>query len=176
MTPAFLWALAGLFAMSLFGGGLAPLPISAYVLWMGKFHQPLAVIAVGTLGSMIGWLVVGRLMARVLPSPALTPVATPGARTQWAVFLVNAAPLPLDPVRFLALRQGIAPRQVLWALTGGRAVRYALLVFLGAALAPYSGLFWGLLALILLPMLWRAASSFWQRRMASPSPAPDAAR
>ncbi|MBK8189831.1 MAG: hypothetical protein IPK79_05210 [Vampirovibrionales bacterium] len=179
MSVAFAWALAGLFVMSLFGGGLAPLPISAYVLWMGKFNHPWVVIFVGALGSMLGFLMLEPILRRLPSLGAFCAKRTPdktespsknepdGAKiSPWAILLANALPLPVDPLRFLALKRGARPREILPALTAGRVIRYALLVFAGEALAPYAGFFWAILALMLAPALGPLAQ--WLARRGAP--------
>ncbi len=157
-----------LFFMTFLGHGIIPFPITAYVIWLGQFGDPLWVIIVATLGNVLGWMVLEKYLAPFLERRPHWVAKIPAHYQQLfmlypavAIFSFNALPFPLDPMRFLATAYQY-PRWKLWsAMAVGRFARYTLLVFIGVTLAPYQPIFWGVLALFLLmPLMW---GKFWLR-------------
>lgn len=159
-----LW-LVVLFFLTFLGNGTLPLPITVYVLWLGQFDMPVPVVLIATAGTVTGWLFMGKHLSRLIPGSASTRLnrKIPGIYRQlflkypgWAVLVWNALPFPVDVSRVLALIQGISPASLAVPLALGRVIRYAILVTLGAIMASYNGFFWGLIALLVIPLVFKA--------------------
>ena len=167
MDMLLLLCLGLLFFLTSVGNGIIPVPVTAYVLWMGHFNAPLMVIVTATTGSLLGWLVMGNLLQRYLfkkeqRAETLLANIPPFYRQfflKWpgvSVFFFNALPLPFDPMRVLAMANNYSPRRLLTALAIGRLVRYSVLVMTGVLLAPYKIYFWSAITLfVLLPVAWK---------------------
>ena len=150
-----------LFVMTFIGNGLIPLPITAYILWMGQFQMPIPVILVGTLGTVVGWVMTEHWFRRLCENKPFLQKTIPvyyhelfQKQPGLCFFVFNALPFPWDPTRLLALLHCYAPLRLTGFLAAGRLVRYTLLVTLGAVLARYQYAFWGVLGfLLLVPVL-----------------------
>lgn len=157
--PALLWGLAVLFVMAFFSNGIIPLPITPYVIWLGHFHQPVATVLVGTVASVLGWWVLCRFLKQKTSGQTDWSQKIPAAYrhtmcrhlTLW-LFIFNALPLPVDLMRFVAVAHGHDLKKQLWALGGGRVVRYTLLVTMGQWLSHHQEWFVGVIvAFLILP-------------------------
>ena len=156
-----LGSLLVLFVICFIANGIIPMPVTSYIFWLGQFDYPWVVVLVGTLGSVCGWPVTAKYLKLLLAKkPDLVDRIPDVYRRIFSrglgvsVFVCNALPLPWDPTRMLAVAYGYPQKKLLLAIGTGRAVRNTLLVTLGAALAPYKFLFWGVLVgLMLLPLL-----------------------
>ena len=171
-----------LFLLTFFGIGPFPLPVTATLFWLGQYGHPGWTIATALLGTFSGWVTLHRALKPYLLKNTRWQCLIPSGykrylleQAGWAIFLTNAIPLPWEPVRFLALINGYPGGRLLTALMLGRVIRYCLLVFAGALLAPYTGLFWTvLIALLMMPL---AMDAFIRRATQSePNSGEDAAR
>jgi len=159
-----LWALLGLFVLTFISNGAIPVPITFYVLWLGQFDMPIPVVLVGTVGSLLGWLLTAQKLSEWLPSQTLAQVNqhVPGVYRQLfmkspstAIFVFNAIPFPWDFSRVLALLYKVNPHTLTVPLTLGRIIRYGILISLGEVLCHINHWLWALLGLMVLPILWR---------------------
>lgn len=162
MEPNTIFALLGLFAIAFIGNGTVPMPVTFYVLWMGQFHAPLTVIGVGTLGTVLGWMVMAKHFSRWFPHlisdrvhnniPTMYKkffLKSPA----WAIFIFNAVPFPWDVARVLAIVYKIEPDRVIIPLAFGRIIRYGLLVYIGVALSHIRNALWIALGVLFIPVL-----------------------
>ncbi len=170
-------ALVILFLFTFIGNGVLPVPVTPYVLWMGHYHVPVLVVAVGMLGNVLGWTVAYRYLAKFLDKKPSLEARIPVyykklfmSRMGFFIFLFNALPFPFDPMRILASVGGYSGNRLLLFIVLGRAVRYTMLVTLGAVLAKYKIIFWLLIAFFLvLPILFKTVlKNMWSDSSRSP--------
>lgn len=161
MSLSFIAGLIILFIISFLGNGPIPLPLTATVLWLGQFGLPIPVILTATLGSLLGWLALERILRKWIQAKPEMVQRIPKAYRRvfmknmgfW-LFVFNALPLPLDFIRFLALFNGYNRARLVAILTISRLIRNTLLVTAGSLLAHNQGLLWGAMAgLLLLPLI-----------------------
>ncbi len=161
-------AMLGLFVLTFVGNGTIPMPVTFYVLWLGQFDMPVAVIVIGTLGTITGWVLMAKYFVRWFPAltsekmnkniPGLYRrffLKSPG----WAIFMFNAIPFPWDFGRVMALVYKIEPTSLILPLALGRIIRYALLVYIGVALAQIREILWLVLGLLFIPIILRVGRS-----------------
>lgn len=160
MSLGWLSGLLILFCISFLGSAPVPLPLTATVLWLGQFKTPVAVLLVGTLGSLLGWLSLDGVLKRWVQRQPQVVERIPDAYRQlflkrlgfW-LFVFNALPLPVDFMRFLALISNHSRVRLALIFTAARLVRNTLLVVLGAALAQHQLWLWlGMGVLLILPL------------------------
>ncbi|MFN8614524.1 MAG: hypothetical protein U0003_01255 [Vampirovibrionales bacterium] len=150
MTPWFVFNLLGLFLLTFVGGGAIPMPVSLAVVALAAQHHQGAdtwwVFGVATVGAVVGWYLMGTGLYYHMPTSALqtaqqaTPTWLKRLTQQFpnaSVFLINALPLPWDPVRLILVAHQVHPRRFIMPLALGRAVRYAGLIWLGSHLARF---------------------------------------
>jgi len=148
----FVASLLGLFLLTFVGGGAIPMPVSLAVVALAAHHgadgasHPYFVVAVATIGAVVGWYLLGTGLFHFLPQNAMRMAqqATPTwlkVLTQRfpaaTVLIMNALPLPWDPVRLMLVAHKVHPRQFIVPLAVGRLVRYSGLVWLGSHMARF---------------------------------------
>ena len=162
LLPLDVTALLILFAMAFVGNGLIPLPITAYVLWLGQYHFPVSVVVVGTSGSILGWILLHKYLIKLLDKKPHLAQKIPENYHQLflkkpalTVFLFNALPFAWDPTRVLATMNRYDPSRLTAAIGLGRLIRYSLMVSIGMLLADYKYLFIAVFVMFLaLPLVW----------------------
>lgn len=150
-----------LFIISFLGNMPLPFPVTVTVMWLGQFDFPVAVIAVATVGQLLGWACLDQRIKRwLLKYPRFVRAIPPVynrfflRQTGLWLFIFNAFPFAMDPIRLLALLNDYSRTRFLVIMGISRLIRNTMLVLMGATLAPYKGLFWGaLVALMLLPIV-----------------------
>lgn len=157
----FFFYLGALFILTFIGNGLLPLPITAYVLWLGQFHMPVPIVLVATLGTVLGARFMEPVFQKIIQSRSSVHQVIPRyyhaffqKQPGLCIFVFNALPFPWDPSRVLAHLHGYPPSRLLGVLAIGRLFRYSLLVVMGAVLARYQVIFvLVLVAVIAIPIL-----------------------
>jgi membrane protein YqaA with SNARE-associated domain len=149
--------LAFLFLVSFLGSTFLPLPVTVTIVWLGQFHFPVWVVLVGTLRTMLGWVVMERFFRNWLIRRPEMANRIPASyqrfflrHTGFWLFFFNALPFPIDFMRLLALLNGYPSGRMMLILTAGRLVRNVLLVSLGMAAFQHQEIFWSLLIMLLL--------------------------
>jgi hypothetical protein len=152
MDPWFVASLLGLFLLTFVGGGAIPMPVSLAVVALAAHHgadgssHPYFVVAVATIGAVVGWYLMGTGLYHFTPQNAMRMAqqATPTwlkVLTQRfptaTVWVMNALPLPWDPVRLMLVAHKVHPKQFIVPLAAGRLVRYSGLVWLGSHMARF---------------------------------------
>lgn len=167
MDTSLLLGLLGLFIITFVGNGVIPLPITAVIVWMGQFHQPVWVVIIAMLGTMLGWWLMQHYLVQLVEKrPSLATRLPPGLQKAmlrhtalWA-FIFNALPLASDPIRLIAVANQYDPKKLFVCIGLGRIVRYTLLVVAGSWLSQYQMLFNVILAaLVIVPFVLSAMKS-----------------
>jgi membrane protein YqaA with SNARE-associated domain len=130
-------------------------------MFLARFHIPVLVVVVATVGSVLGWLALGAPLRRWMQSKPHLQNYVPAAyqrvflrRTGLWLFLFNALPFPFDPIRFLALLNDYSRVRSTVVLAFARLARNIMLVTIGALLAQYKLLFaLALVVFMVLPIL-----------------------
>lgn len=172
MDPLFVLSLLGLLGMTFASSGVVPLPVSVVALGLGYFGHPYWVIAVATIGSILGWFIIGNSLARHLPEKALHTAqkATPGWLRQLSnrlpfttLLIINALPMPWDPIRLILLAHGEAPNRMLIPIGAGRLARYSMIVLLSQLIEELSTLAGVILVLLIVSIGGKSLRQLWQR-------------
>ena len=138
---------------------------------MDGVSHPYLVVAVATIGAVVGWYLMGTGLFHYVPPNALAKAkkATPGwlkTLTQRlpmpTVFVMNALPLPWDPVRLILVAHGVHPRQFIVPLALGRLVRYSGLVWLGGHMARFTTVALLLMVVMVASIAVKVCESWWQ--------------
>lgn len=186
MDEWFWLCLLGLFAMTFIGSGVIPLPVTLVVFALGSVgetqyvYSAWVVVAIATLGTMAGWWFIGHKLRKHLSEQSfqLAQRSTPGWLRKLSlrfpfstVFLMNALPMPWDPVRLVLLAHGTSPQSLILPVGLGRFVRYGLVVWLGQAIDQMSTLVVIITALIVVSICVKVVRLMWERQQALSDPA-----
>jgi membrane protein YqaA with SNARE-associated domain len=175
MDPLFVLSLLGLLAMTFASSGVVPLPVSVVVLGLGYWSHPYWVIAVASIGSILGWFIIGNSLAKHLPEKVLKTAqkATPGWLRQLSsrlpfttLLVINALPMPWDPIRLIQLAHGHPPNRMLIPIGIGRIARYSAIVLLSQLIEGIATLTAVILALLMVSIggkIIRQLFSKWQK-------------
>lgn len=150
-----------LFVMCFISTWMIPVPITAYVMWLGQYDFPWLVVGVATIGTLLGWTTFEPVLARLLKKRPHWADRIPTSyqalflrQTGLFLFLFNAAPFPIDPIRLLAVVNGYPRERLLIIMGVARLIRNFMLVVLGAVLVRYTLLFWAVLGVfMILPLI-----------------------
>lgn len=168
------WLMAscfGLFAMTFLGAGVIPLPVSFVVMGLAPY-APVTTLVLATLGTCLGWWVLGSGLHRHVPKKSLrvaqqvTPDWLKKIVLKWptlSIFVTNVLPLPWDPIRVIRLSQEHDPKEMIVPLTLGRAIRYAGFVWVGQWMATYRWFFLTLMTVIILSIGYKIVESVISR-------------
>ncbi|HHM23828.1 MAG TPA: DedA family protein [Bacteroidetes bacterium] len=148
---------------------LIPIPTYPFVLYVSPDYAPLLIAFVGAVGAtlsalleyyILDFLLGFRRLARIKENPRYKRYAGYFDRFSFgSVFLASAIPMPVDPVRMLAISRGYEKWRFALATFIGRIPRFFLIALLGSQLVYAKRiavlLLIGTLALELVRRVWK---------------------
>lgn len=172
-----LLGLLGLFAMTFLGAGVIPLPVTLVVMGLAPY-MPVWVVIIATVGTSLGWRMVGGKLYKHVPKKSLTVAQkmTPGwlkhlteKHPNFSIFIFNALPLPWDPVRLIMLSHDHHPKTMMVPLTLGRLLRYTAMVLVGKWLAQYRWVFIAIMVIIVFSILYKVVEYVVEKLTTGPN-------